>query len=85
MVFVWFSYDFAVEDGDVLQARRAQAHPDPIFSPLPRLPCAMAASNFSRWAEDRNDRAALLDVERKAEEFKHQLQTTVQSDLWMGF
>jgi len=46
----------------------------------------MAASNLSRSAEDRNDRAALLapDLERKAEELKHQLQTTVQSDIWIG-
>lgn len=43
----------------------------------------MAASNLSRSAEDRNDRAALLapDLERKAEELKHQLQTTVQSEI----
>jgi hypothetical protein len=56
------------------------------FSQLRVLGCAMAASNLSRSAEDRNDRAALLapDLERKAEELKHQLQTTVQSDIWIG-
>lgn len=53
------------------------------FSQLRVLGCAMAASNLSRSAEDRNDRAALLapDLERKAEELKHQLQTTVQSEI----
>ena len=62
-------------------------HPDHLFPAPSDLGCAMAADrNSSRSAEDRSDRAALLapDLERKAEELKHQLQTTVQSDIWIG-